>query len=50
MAAASAALLSARPPFPITAEVLPPIWTWNEWPAVAGLKPVSVTCCCSLPP
>ena len=42
------ALLIASPPAPRTAEVLPPIWTWNDW--VVPLKPVSTTCCCSLPP
>ena len=43
-------VLIARPPFPSTAELLPPIWIWNEWPAFAALNPVRATCCCSLPP
>ena len=47
-AAATLALLIARPPAPRMAELLPPIWTWKD--CVAPLKPVSVTCCCSLPP
>ncbi len=49
-AAATFPLLIARPPFPSTAELLPPIWIWNELLALPALKPVSVTCCCSLPP
>lgn len=47
-AAVTLALLTVRPPAPSTAELLPPICTWND--CVAPLKPVSTTCCCSLPP
>ena len=42
------ALLTAAPPRPIAVEVLPPSEIVND--CVAGLKLVSVTCCCSLPP
>jgi hypothetical protein len=48
IAAVMLAVLTARPPAPSTAELWPPIWTWND--CVAPLKPVSTTCCCSLPP
>ena len=47
-AAAMLPLLTASPPAPSVTDVLPPSSIWNDW--VAALKPVSVTCCTSLPP
>ena len=50
IAAATFALLIVVPPFPSTAERLPPIMTWYELPALAALKLANVIACCSFPP
>jgi ABC-type sulfate transport system permease component len=47
-AAATPLLLYVAPPAPIRPDEAPPSCTRNAW--VAGLNPVRVTCCCSLPP